>query len=110
MNKSLPDYLQGPQNYWNSLGQAFKSLNEATKPAKKGETKLGDFIAIDDFYNIVNELNNLAGLSGEIEFLGMKLDGSLETASALIEKGMSTLTNIDGEGDKINLSKFGLNL
>ena len=75
-------------------------MNEAGQTGK---------MAIQDFYNIVNEMNNLMAISGEqIELAGIKLDGSAEAAAALIQKGMGSLTNIDGKGVKINLENLGI--
>lgn len=99
MDNALPKGLQGPENYWNSVGKMFEVMNGVK--ANKGK------MAIQDFYNIVNELNNLAALGSDIEFLGTKLDGNMKTAAALIQQGMSALTNIDGKGVMIDLSKFG---
>lgn len=112
MGKALPEGMQGFENYENSWGKAFKILNEAsvnaTKELNQGQVRKDSTIGIQDFYNMVNELNNMAAISGEIEFLGMKLDGSLETASKLIEEGYSHITNIDGEGAAINLTQWGV--
>ena len=100
MGQELPEIFQGAENYWNSVGNAFKAMNEA------GETGT---MSIQDFYNITNEMNNLAALSGNtIEFMGKKLNGSAESAAALIQKGFHALSNIDGEGVAIDLSKLGV--
>jgi len=40
--------------------------------------------------------------------MGYTLDGNLENAASLIEAGFGALSNIDGEGVKIDLSKFGV--
>ena len=102
MGRKLPEYLQGPENYWNATGKAFKVMNQAGKTGK---------MEIDDFYNIVNEMSNLATISGnELEFMGMKIDGSAEKTAALIEKGMDYLTNIDGEGVKLNMKQFATDM
>lgn len=100
MDRDLPEVMQGPINYWNSVGKAFAAMNESSKTGK---------MAIQDFYNIVNEMNNLMAISGEqIELAGVKLDGSAEAAAALIQKGMGSLTNIDGKGVKVNLEGLGI--
>jgi len=110
MNRDLPDYLKGPENYWNSLGTAFKALNEAAKEAEEGSTKAAHMLDPTDFYNMVNEFNNIAQLSGtEINFLGHKLNGDMTSAAKLIEEGMRTLSNVDGDGVKVDLTKFGAN-
>lgn len=100
MNQELPEIFQGAENYWNSVGNAFKAMNEAGESGK---------ISIQDFYNIANEMNNLATLSGNtLEFMGQKLDGSAESAATLIQKGFSALSNIDSEGVAIDLNKLGV--
>lgn len=99
MGRSLSDAFKGPVNYWNSIGDMFSTIIEA----KNG------YMEVQDFYNIVNELSNMAAMSGPIEFMGKQIDGSLETAASLIEEGFSHLSNVDGEGVQIDLSKFGAN-
>lgn len=99
MSRSLPDAFKGPQNYWNSIGEMFNTINTSAKDG---------YMGIQDFYNIVNEMNNLAALGGEFQFMGYTLDGNLENAASLIEAGFGALSNIDGEGVKIDLSKFGV--
>ena len=100
MNQDLPEMMQGPISYWNSWGKAFTAMNEAGQTGK---------MEIQDFYNIVGEMNNLMAASGETLQLGAhKLDGSAESAAALIEAGMLNLTNIDGKGVKINLKEIGV--
>ena len=102
MNNKLPDYLQGPENYWNSIGKAFESMNSA---AKDGH------MSIQDFHNIVNEMNNMAAISGTtLEFMGQELGGKAEDAANLITNGMAYLENVDGKGVKINMKKFGVNI
>lgn len=112
MNNPLPAGMQGVKNYWDSWGKAFKTLNQIAngqnKELKQGETRQLPTIEIQDFYNMVNEMNNLAALGDDIYFLGYKLDGSLESASKLIDAGLAAITNVDGEGAKINLTKFGI--
>ena len=101
MSNKLSAPLQNGVDYIDSIGKMFKSMNTAATTGK-------GLMDATDFYNIVNELNNMASVGGEIEFLGMKLDGSLESASELIQKGFSALKNIDGEGTKVDLSSFGV--
>lgn len=104
MSNELPAGMQNPINYIDSWGKAFKALNEATTAT--GDSK--NLIDATVFYNIVNELNNLAAIGDDIEFMGYTLDGSLENASKLIQKGFNSLKNIDGEGTKVDLSNFGV--
>lgn len=100
MNRSLPNGMQNPIDYWNSTGKAYEAMNKA---AKSG------YMEISDFYNIVNEMNNMAQVSGQtLSFMGHTLSGNAEDAAALIEAGMSALTNIDGDGVKIALGNLGV--
>ena len=98
MGRSLPDGLKGPENYWNSVGSMFKAMNTAAKDGKMG---------IQDFYNMVNEMNNLAKISGTtIQFMGQSLSGELKDASDLIIRGFGYIKNIDGEGAAIDFKGF----
>jgi len=100
MNRDLPNGMQNPIDYWNSTGEAYKVMNQA---AKSG------YMEIQDFYNIVNEMNNMAAVSGQtLSFMGQTLSGKAEDAAALIEAGMSALKNVDGEGVKIALGSLGV--
>ena len=102
MGRNLPDYLQGPQNYWDSIGKAFEAVREAGASG---------YMEIQDFYNIVNEMNNIASISGEtLTFMGQQLGGKAADAANLIEQGLSHLSNIDGKGVKIDLSGFGIDI
>lgn len=100
MDKDLPNSFKAPQNYWNSVGKAFTAINQA------GEN---GYMEIADFYNFINEATNLVQMSGQsIDLWGMQIDGSAETAANLIEKGFGALSNIDGEGVKIDLTRLGV--
>lgn len=100
MSRDLPNGMQNPIDYWNSTGEAYKVMNQA---AKSG------YMEIQDFYNIVNEMNNMAAASGQtLSFMGQTLSGKAEDAAALIEAGMGALKNIDGEGVKIALDSLGV--
>lgn len=99
MDNKLPEGLQGPQNYWNSVGKAFGAMREAGKTG---------YMEIQDFYNIVNEMNNIAAISGNtLSFMGHSLSGKAEDAASMIEWGLGALSNIDGKGVKIDFSKLG---
>ena len=99
MSRSLPNGMANPISYWDATGEAYKSMNKA---AKSG------YMEIQDFYNIVNEMNNMAATSGQtLTFMGKTLSGSAEDAARLIEAGMSALKNIDGEGVKVSLKNLG---
>lgn len=100
MDNKLPDPFQGPLNYWESLGDMMSAMDSAGKTGR---------MKVQDFYNIVNQMNNLAKLSGnQLQFMGETLDGSAESAASLISKGFSALDNVDGKGVMINLQKIGL--
>lgn len=102
MNRDLPNVFQGPINYWNSVGQAFGAMRSAGQSGK---------MDIQDFYNVVNEMSNLAAATGsEIEFMGKTIDGKLETAADLIESGFNSLSNVDGKGVQIDMAKLAKNL
>jgi phage tail tape-measure protein len=60
-----------------------------------------------DWYNIVNEMNNIAALGGPIEIAGETLNGSMESAANLILQGAEALTTIDTGEFKVDLSKIG---
>ena len=92
MDKALPEGMQGPENYWNSVGKAYKAMNES---AKSG------YMEIQDYVNIVNQMSAMAEAAGvDFEIKGMN-------AAQLIEKGMSALKNVDGEGVKVAMSGIG---
>ena len=100
MDNKLPDMYQGPENYWNAWDEAFKSMNQAAKDG---------YMSIQDFYNMVNEMNNIAAMTETgIDFMGYHLSGSMEDAAKLIEKGFSAIEVVEGKGAQIDLSQFGL--
>ena len=99
MNRSLPNGMQNPISYWDSIGEAYKAMNTA---AKSG------YMEIQDFYNIVQEMNNMAAVSGQsLEFMGQTLSGKAEDAAALIQRGFSALSNVKGDGVKVALNNIG---
>ena len=100
MDRDLPEQMQSPINYWNSVGKAFSAMNESSKTG---------MMEIQDFYNIVNEMENLANISGTVfDFAGYSIGGEASQAADLIQNGMSALTNIDGKGVKVNLQNLGI--
>jgi len=102
MNRDLPNVTQGPINYWNSVGEAFGAMREAGSTGK---------MEIQDFYNIVTEMNNLAAATGtSIEFMGQSLNGDLTNAANLIEAGFGSLSNVDGKGVQVDMGKLAANL
>ena len=99
MGKDLPDALKGPENYWNSVGEAYKVMNES---AKSG------YMEIQDYYNIINHMSSMIEASGgNLEWMGMNAKNASERAAELIRMGMGALSNVDGEGVKINLEELG---
>ena len=99
MNNDLPTPFKAQLGYWDSIGSAFKEMNDAADSGYMDVTK---------FYNMVNGFNDMAKQMGtSINFMGMELDGSMESASKLIQKGFSSLANVDGEGAKISLERWG---
>lgn len=101
MNNKLPGAMENPLTYAENWGKAINILQNGSGN-KKG------FIDARDWYNIVNEMNNIAGVGGKIKMYGVELDGSLEAASELIQKGYNSLESIDGGKLQVNLSQLGV--
>ena len=102
MGRDLPSVFQGPINYWNSVGDAFGAMRDAGKTGK---------MEIQDFYNIVTEMSNLAAATGtSIEFMGQSINGDLTQAANLIDAGFNSLSNVDGKGVKVDMGKLAANL
>ena len=108
MSGDIPAAQKNPLNYIKNWSEAFKTIKEAFKVKKQGVK--GGYMDYEDWYNIVNEMNNIAALGQDIEIAGVKLDGSLEAASKLIQKGADSLTMVDTGEVKVNLGKFGVGL
>ena len=121
MSNKIPAGQNNPLNYAKNLTQAMKAINDAykvknTKYKSKGHTETG-YMAYEDFYNIVNELNNMAGamktpiqIGKTIEGDALILNGSLESASDLILKGIDTLTAVDTGDMMVNIGGLGMTL
>ena len=114
MSNKIPAAQNNPINYYNNWSKAIKTVNDALKNqgsyTRDGKTVKSGFIDYQDWYNIATEMNNIARISGkEIEFAGVTLDGSLETASKLIQKGASSLVATDGGDIKVALQGMSLN-
>ena len=111
MSNKIPGGQNNPLNYYKNWAQAFSALKAA---GSKNAYSHNDnkwhrgLLNYEDWYNIVNEMNNLAGLGKEIEVAGVTLDGSLEAASALIQKGVDTLTQADTGELMVSLGDMGI--
>ena len=110
MSNKIPAAQNNPLNYAKNLTQALQTIRDAWNTSKVKKKGKAGFMDYTDFYNIVTELNNMAGMGADIELAGIKLDGSLETASALIQKGAESLTTVDTGDMKVNLAGIGLSL
>lgn len=102
MNNKLPGAMENPLTYAENWGKAINILQKKSSGDKKG------FIDARDWYNIVNEMNNIAGMGQKIKMYGVELDGSLKAASELIQKGYNELKSIDGGKMQVDLSKLGV--
>ena len=101
MSGKLPEAMENPLTYAENWGKAVDILQKQSSGTKKG------FIDARDWYNIANEMNNIAGIGGDIEMYGVTLNGELESASELIQLGFSHLESIDGGQLQVNLSELG---
>ena len=98
MDNKLPGAMENPLTYAENWGKAIHILQKGSGD-KKG------FIDARDWYNIVNEMNNIAGVTGQsIDLFGHTLNGKLESASALIQEGFNNLKSIDGGKMQVDLS------
>lgn len=121
MSNKIPEGQNNPLNYAKNWTQAIKAINDAykvknTKNRGKGQTTTG-YMAYENFYNIINEINNMAGIMGKpitvgktIEDGALTLDGSLESASSLIIKGIESLTAVDTGEMMVNIGGLGISL
>ena len=113
MSNKIPGAQNNPLNYYSSWQKAIKTIQEGAKvKGKKNKTQYAKgFIDYKDFYNIATEMNNLAKISGQKFVLaGTTLDGSMEAASELIEKGAASLQAVDTGELKVNLKDVGLDI
>ena len=99
MDRSLSEGLSGPINYWNAAGKAKAAMIEATKTG---------YIGIQDYTNIVNELTNMAKMTGNsMTFLGHTIEADGTGSAELIKAGYEAISNVDGKGAKISLKRMG---
>ena len=114
MSNSIPGAQNNPINYFNNWAKAIKGFNDALKNKERGsytrdgETIQSGFIDYQDWYNMITEMNNLASESHKITFAGQELDGSLEAAAKLIEKGAASLVATNTGEIKVALSGMEL--
>jgi len=106
MSNPIPSGQNNPINYINNAIKMFTTIRDAasqiTTDAKGNKT--GGFISYQDWYNIANEMNRMAGKVGkDFEFAGVKLDGSLEAASKLVNKGIASF-DIDTSTNELKVS------
>ena len=124
MNQKIPSGQNNPLNYAKNWTQAVKSIKEAykvwnTKDLNAGgvkRTRTG-YMGYEDFYNIVNELNNMAGMMNQPITIGkdlngkaIQLKGDLTSASDAIMAGIETLTAVDTGDMMVNIGALGINL
>lgn len=113
MSNKIPGAQNNPINYYNDWAKAINTFNDALANqgtyTRDGKTVRSGFVDYQYWYNLVTEMNNIAALGGNIEFAGETLDGSLEAASKLIEKGASSLVATDTGEIKVALSGMALN-
>lgn len=104
MNEKLPDYLQGPVNYWNSVGSMFEAINGA---AKNG------YMGVQDFYNVINELNNMAKITGQsMQLFGHELTGNIDDVTQLLiaaSDHFSLVNDSSAKGLQVDMKDWGQN-
>ena len=112
MSNKIPGAQNNPINYFNNWASAIRTFNDALKNQKTyfegGKSFQSGVVDYDFWYNLVTEMNNIAALGGDIEFAGHTLDGSLEAAAALIQKGADSLVVTDTGEIKVALSKISV--
>ena len=112
MSNAIPSGQNNPINYYKNWASAIRTFNDALKNkgsyTKDGKTYKSGFVDYDYWYNLVTEMNNIAALGGNIEFAGETLDGSLEAASKLIQKGAASLVATNTGDIKVALSGMSL--
>ena len=117
MSNDIPAAQKNPLNYAKNWTQALHTIRDAYSAANGTKDGKTGFMEYQDYYNIVTELNNIAGISGQAITIGqdiygdaLKLDGSLEAASKAIQAGCDSLTAIDTGDLKVNIGQIGLNI
>ena len=110
MSNKIPGAQNNPLNYAKNWTQAFQTIRDAYNLSKVKKAGKSGFMDYTDWYNIVTEMNNIAALGGPIELAGVKLDGSMEAAAELIQKGAEALTTVDTGELKVNLGAISADL
>jgi len=83
---------------------------------KNGKSAKG-FLSYESFYNIINEINNMAGIMNKPLTIGrgiyedaLTLDGTLESASRAIQAGIDNLGSVESGDIMVNIGELGMNL
>ena len=121
MSNKIPGGQNNPINYYKNWASAIHTFNDAIKNkergkyVREGKTYESGFVDYQDWYNLVTEMNNIAGISKQtitfgrdIEGNAFELDGSLEAASALIQKGADSLVATSTGDIKVALSGMSI--
>lgn len=98
MDNKLPTGMQGAVNFYNDWAEAAKTIKSSSASG---------YMGMQDFYNIINEINNMAAISGEIKLGAYTLDGNLSSAANLIQDAFNSLEMVDGKGMMVKLSGIG---
>ena len=124
MDNKIPAGQNNPLNYAKNWTKALKAIKDAYKVKNSYDLNAGGvkrtrtgYMGYEDFYNIVNEINNMAGIMKQpiqigktIEGDAITLDGSLTSASDAIMHGIDTLTAVDTGDMMVNIGALGINL
>lgn len=98
MDNKLPTSMQGAVNFYSDWAEAAKTIKSSSASG---------YMGMQDFYNIINEINNMAAISGEVKLGAYTLDGNLSSAAELIQKAFDNLEMVDGKGMMVKLSGIG---
>lgn len=98
MDNKLPTGMQGAVNFYSDWAKAAKTIKSSSASG---------YMEMQDFYNIINEINNMAAISGEVKLGAYTLDGNLSSAAELIQKAFDNLKMVDGKGMMVKLSGIG---
>lgn len=111
MSGAIPAAQKNPLNYAKNWSEALKTFRDAFDLSKVKKNGKSGFMDYEDWYNIVTEMNNIAGISGtQIELGAITLDGKLESAAEAIQRGARALTAVDTGEIKVNLGAVGIEI